>query len=331
MAAVTAVVAVGAIAAGAAVAKGMAEKSAAKKAAGAQSAAYDGVEFLDIDKLNDDALAADRKKFTEQFKLQKEGDPTVAAVREKGASNILDSLQDDPGANDLLKQLTQEGQTDSPKRQALIEQLFDSAQSELNAGATLPPEFQAELVRSGLESTGKAGTTGSGAAGVEARTLLGRAGIDLQAHRREQASNLLTQADQLKQNRAAILANTLGAVNNAKGAQQSFAINGYQIGAAGVPQAGLSGTDVANLNVANTNMKNQVTLGRGNVAANLALANGAATSGMIGGVASAATGVIGGVGGAAGGATAGSSAMKAYQTNPYAKSNLYGRGNYMVA
>jgi hypothetical protein len=172
----------------------------------------------------------------------------------------------------------------------------------LNAGATLPPEFQAELVRSGLESSGASGTTGSGAAGVQARTLLGSAGLELQAHRRSQATDLLSTADALKQNRASILANTLGVLENTKNQNQARSTAAYQIGAAGVPQAGLNGADVVNLNLQNLNLRNQRTLGVGNVDANYALAKGAANQQLIGGLTSAATGMIGGVGGAGGGA-----------------------------
>lgn len=298
---ITAAVAVGAVAAGAAVAKGMAAKSAAKSAANAQSAGYDALEYIDIDKMSDTALAGDRKRFENQFKLQKDIDPTVAGLREEGAKGMLEGLKDDGGANDLLRQLTEEGQTDSPKRTALINQLFDQAQGELDAGATLPPEFQAELVRSGLEKTGAAGTTGSGAAGVESRTLLGRAGLDLQAHRRDQAATLLSTADALKQRRAAILADTLGTSNSVKNQTQARQANAYSIGAAGVPQAGLAGADLVNLNLANLQQQNQATLGKAGVKSNLALANGAANQAIIGGVASGVTTAIGGVGGGGGG------------------------------
>lgn len=300
MAVITAAVAVGAVAAGAAVAKGMAAKSAAKKAASAQGAGYDALEYVDIDKMNDTALAGDKKRFENSLNLQKEVDPTVAGLREEGAKGMLEGLKDD-GANDLLKQLTEEGQTDSPKRAALINQLFDQAQTELDSGATLPPEFQQELVRSGLEKTGAAGTTGSGAAGVENRTLLGRAGLDLQAHRRDQAASLLSTADALKQRRAAILADTLGASNSAKNQTAARQANAYAIGAAGVPQAGLSGADLVNLNLTNLSQKNQATLGKAGVKSNLALANGAANQEIIGGVASGLTTAVGGVGGGGGG------------------------------
>lgn len=329
---VATVVAVGAVAAGAAVAKGIAAKNAAKKAAGAQNSAYDNVEFVDIDKLNSDALSADAKRFDEQFKLQEKTDPTVAGLRKEGASNLLQGLHDDANpngdANALLKQLTAEGASDSPKREALINQLFDSAQAELNAGATLPPEFQAELVRAGLEKSGAAGTTGSGAADASARTLLGSAGLNLQAQRRSQAEQLLSTADTLKQNRANILAGVLGTNENVLNSKAGRATNAYGIGAAGVPQAGLTGADVANLSVGNTNLKNQVTLGKGGVNANLALAKGAANQEIIGGIASGVTAAAGGIGGGFGGA-GGIMGAAGSQNNPRGY-QPYQRGTYLA-
>jgi hypothetical protein len=336
MAAITAAVAVGAIAAGAAVYSGMEAKGAAKDAARAQHAGYDAVQYVDIDKLNDKSLGADSKRFEEQFKLQEKFDPTVAGLRKGGAKGILDGLGDDADANALLQELTKEG-ADSPRRQALIDKLYDGAEAELNAGATLPPEFQQELVRAGLEKTGNAGTVGSGAAGVEARTILGRAGLDLQAHRRSEATKLLSTADVLKQNRAAILANTLGAVEATKNQRQGRFINAYQIGAAGVPQAGLTGADVANLDVANLNLKNQVVLGKAGVNANLAIAKGQANQQMIAGVASGLTTAVGGVGGGAGGGGGiismfgggGGMGSPGTQNNPYGYSQ-YGRGTFIA-
>jgi hypothetical protein len=334
MAAITAAVAVGAVAAGGAVASSMAAKSAAKKSARAMSAAYDNVEFIDINQVNNDALAADSKRFEEQFKLQEKFDPTVAALRKEGAGKLLEGLNEDAGANKLLQQLTQETAVDSPRRQAIVDKLFEQAEAELNAGATLPPEFQAELVRSGLETSGAAGVTGSGAAGVEARTLLGRAGIELQAHRQNQAANLLSTADSAKASRAAILANVLGTVENVKGQRQARQLNAYATGASGVPQAGLTGNDVANMALTNVDLKNQVTLGKGGVAANLALAKGAANQQMIGGITSAVTGVVGGMpmGGMGGGGIMNAgNGMRTPQTAPRSRGAYFEGYNFFDA
>lgn len=340
MAAITAAVAIGAVAVGAAAYEGEAKKGAAADAAKAQTDALNGVQYLDINKLNSDALAADSAKFQNQFALQEKYDPTVANLRTQGASGVLDGLKDNPDENSLLHQLAQAGTEDSPKRDAIINQLMDGAQTELNAGATLPPEFQQELVRSGLESTGAAGTTGSGAAGVQARTLLGSAGIALQQQRQTQATGLLSAADSLRQNRAAILSNALAGVEQANNAQQGRQINAFQIGAAGVPNAGLSGADVTNLALQNTQLHNQVTLGKGNVNANLALANGAANAQMAAGIAGGVTGAIGGVGGGGGGMISGlmgsgGGGMTTPQYNTYPSTNgfgytSYGRGSYLA-
>lgn len=298
------VVAAGVMVAGA-VGSAMAQRSAAKKAAKAQKDALDNVSGVNVKAVQKEALKADRERFENQFKLQEEVDPTLAAVREKGAGNLLANLQDDPQSNRILNQLAKEGAQDSPKRQALIDQLLAGAEEEIAQGASLPPEFQAELIRAGLEKSSGAGLSSDyrAAAGVGIRKLLGSAGMELQAFRRGQAANLLATADAAKQNRLNALSTTLGALEGAASGRTGRAVTGYGVGAAGVPQAGLSGADVANLAVTNTQIANEKAMGRGQIAANEAVARGQFISGLIGAgtsLAGAGIGAFGNAGGAAG-------------------------------
>lgn len=313
--------AIGAVAAAGAVGSAVAQRNAAKKAAQAQKNALDSVSGVDIDELKKEALKADREKFKNQFDLQEEFDPTVAAVREKSATNILASLQDDPGSNTILNQLKKEGSADSPKRQALINQLIDGAEAELAAGATLPPSFQAELVRAGLEQTGGAGLSADyrSASGAHTRKLLGTAGIELQAHRRAQAAQLLDTADMAKQNRLNALSGTLGALEGAASGRAGRNLAAYEAGTSGVPNAGLGGSDIADLSVTNTQMNNEKILGLGKVKSDQAMARGQFISGLIGAGTSLATAGIGAYGNIGAAGRAGSIANNSVTT--YAPGN----------
>jgi hypothetical protein len=147
-----------------------------------------------------------------------------------------------------------------PGMQEAKQRLVDAALAELDAGATLPPDVQAELVQAGLEQTGM--TTGAaspkGFGGQILRQILGTAGLALKKQRQETASGLLGQAQNLEQSRQQILGTlfpNLNAVqlNTLKG-KQSVLEQSNQM----VPEAGLGGTDIANLWLARVGATNQL-------------------------------------------------------------------------
>lgn len=264
---------VGGVALAAGAASSVAGAVGQRKAAKAAEKALASVEGVNIEAVSKAALQADREKFENQFKIQQEIDPTFGRLREQGAQNLLSQITQDSANLDALEtQLVDEALLTEPERQQrtnLVRELFSQAEADLQAGATLPPEFQAELVRSGLEAGGTSGTgaTGRGASGVGIRTLLGQAGLELKAARQNQAANLLNAADTIKNNRAAILSGVLTEVQNRDLADANVDITALGLGSQAVPQAGLSGTDIANLALTNTQIQNQKKIGLGNVKA----------------------------------------------------------------
>jgi hypothetical protein len=131
---------------------------------------------------------------------------------------------------------------------------------ELHAGATLPPDLQAEIVQTGLQKSGKV-TGGAGGSAVGRNlltTLVGNAGLQLQKERQERAAGLLSTAQNLEQSRASILGSlfpNLGAQQTSKlGAAQSAFAQANQA----VPEAGLGGSDVANIWLARVGATNQL-------------------------------------------------------------------------
>jgi len=246
------------------------QKAGAKRAARAMEDALKKIKTVNIGETVNLADERDTARFAKGFEVQKEFDPTTAAAREKASANMLAGLQDDPKANALLSALQDESLKDSPLRGQIIDQLFAGAKSDLEAGATLPPEFQAELVRAGLEKTGRAGVSPDmrGAAGVVQRNLLGQAGLNLRAFNRDQASKAVTLADQLKAQRASILGNAATLTENTTTGRLARAKGVFDT--TQPPAIGLKGSDVANISMQNTALQNWIEMQKGGITANLA-------------------------------------------------------------
>jgi hypothetical protein len=181
--------------------------------------------------------------------------------------------------------------------------LIKQANADLANGASLPPSFQAELVKAGLENAGTAGgnASSSGAAGTNIRQLLGLQGIQLQQSRANEAQNLMGTASNLQGARQATLTNLATLDDNLR--QQRFN-RGYaaaQLGSSSIPTIGLSGGDAVNMDIGNINQKNQVTLGMGGLDAQKALVNGQMWQSIIGSGSNAIGSILGGMGGGAAG------------------------------
>jgi hypothetical protein len=251
---------------------------------------------IDIGQTVNLADARDIARFKTQFEVQKQHDPLLAQARETGVKKLIEGLSD-PQADAVLRAMQTDALKDNPQREQIIDQLFDDAQKELAAGATLPPEFQQELVRAGLESTSGAGVGGDyrGAAGAPQRQLLGQAGLNLKAFRLQQAGQATTMADALKQHRQAILTNAAATGENIAGQRQVRALNAFEAGQSSVPAIGLSGHDVANLSEQNTAFENWRLWQAGNVKAGTAKTLGDLTGQQYKTIGDTASSVISGV------------------------------------
>jgi hypothetical protein len=138
--------------------------------------------------------------------------------------------------------------------------LIDAALKEISAGATLPPDVQAELVQTGLEKsgmvTGKAGAQGVG--GQLIRQLIGTAGINLQGERQKRATALAGAAQELEASRQSILQNIFPNLSAVQLNQLTGQQNVLNQSNSMVPQVGLSGSDIANLWMARVGATNQL-------------------------------------------------------------------------
>lgn len=307
----TAAIVVGAVVVAAGVTAAVAKKQAADKAAKAQKKAIAKqkailLKKLDPDTLNDLAEKADKRRAESRIALQKELDPELAELRQKGKEQLLAQAsvdEKDKQSTRLANQLFEETKEQDPRLEALKDSLITRAQEEIDAGANLPPTFQAELVRSGLTQGAQAGIgVGRDQVGGGTARLLGAAGIQLQQARQQQAVNLGNAAQNLQSARVNILSSVFPNLRNLEQQRQQNAAANFGLGDAALPESGLTGREIVNIEGARQKGISNLIGQRGAVSANQAMASGEFVGSIAGAVASGVTSYAGGMGGGAGGA-----------------------------
>lgn len=216
---------------------------------------------LDPSKIGDYATSQDAQRAKDRLALQGITDPELLKQRYASQKSITDQLEGlGKGVNDVSGVAAKEAIAGVPGMKQAQQQLIDAALKELSAGATLPPDVQNEIVQTGLERAGSTSGAASahGFGGQILRTMLGKAGIELQNQRQAKAAALTDAASTLESRRQQILGTlfpNLSSVqlNTLKGTQGVLAqSNGM------VPEAGLGGTDIANLWLARVGATNQL-------------------------------------------------------------------------
>jgi hypothetical protein len=236
---------------------------------------------------------ADRQRAMSMLALQGKIDPALLAARYQASSNILGALQQPGGAaEDLASQLISEIQQPSAGLEAVKTALIDRALDQMAAGATLPPDVQAEIIKAGLEKTTASGVgaSRSGLAGETAKKILGQAGIALQQQRENQAMNLTKTADELATRRAQLLASVFPQLKNLQTQNLQNALTSLTTSNALVPESGMSGGDLLNLLKARVGAEQSLTAQEGAARADLAKGLGSVWSGALGGIGQAVAG-----------------------------------------
>lgn len=244
------------IAAGGALIGGVAQylqgnKAAATQAKAAQRAKELAWTNLDPAVVNAQAQQADIERATQRLALQASIYPALAQLRHDSQGKLLEQAsQVGQGTPQQLADLAAENAiAGNDQTTALKQRLIDAALQELNAGATLPPDVQAEFVKAGLERsgmvTGRPNTTGVG--GVIAREVLGSGALALKQQRQEQAQKLIQTASGLDTQRQQILATLFPSINNMKLADLNATAGALGTANGLTPEAGLSGNDIAKL------------------------------------------------------------------------------------
>lgn len=297
------------VAAAGAAAAAAAKKRASDKAASAQKKGIEQQKTilknrLSPEVLNDLAQRADAERARSRLALQQEIDPELAQLRQRGKEQLLAQAnipEESKQSTQLANRLFEETQTQDPRLEALRDSILSRAQEEINAGATLPPEFQGELVRAGLQQGSGAGISlDQRSVGGGVARALGLAGIQLQQQRQQEATRLANEAQRISEARVNMLSTVFPKLRDLETIRRQEAAQAFGIGKATLPESGLSGQDQVNIEIAKNrglaNLANQ----RAAVSAQQAIAQGQFTSELIG----AGTSLVGGAAGAIGGAGA---------------------------
>lgn len=253
-----------AIAAGGAAYSANAKSKSRQDAIDKQVNAVKKLKEIDIEKSKQLVSDQDKAQYTDSLKFWREQNPEIAAAYDASVKNLQAEAEGGVGtitdkANNVLNTLYGE----MIPKDARIEQarslLVESAIEDLKMGATLGPEFQAELVRSGLEEAGQTGVGLDRSGPVTSRlgTKLGSAGIELETLRQQRASQALGTADALTASRANILGNLLQNVEGAREVNRNTALASVGLGQATQVPVGLSGREVLNLDLSNLALKNK--------------------------------------------------------------------------
>lgn len=293
------------IGAGGAIASSQISANAIQNATNAQIDALNKQKQWVFDQLNPgtvnaQALNADAVRARNRLALQGLIDPALLQQRYASEADIAKRAGElgSGDAADVSSAAAQEALANDPKLKLAKQKLIDAALGQLDAGATLPPDVQAELVKAGLEQSGM--TTGhasaKGVGGTILRTIIGSAGIQLQQQRQKQAADLVTTASNLEAQRQNILQSLfpkLAQVQLANlGAQQSV----LQQADSMVPQAGLGGSDIANIWLARVGATNQLTQSAANAASNAQMQLGQVYGNLAGQLGASAGGIVKGIG-----------------------------------
>lgn len=249
------------------IAGGAMNASAIRSATNAQIAALQQAQQfvyneLDPTVIGGYALGADAERAKNRLALQAQIDPALSQLRFDASGNLLrqtnaigTGIQEQVGQQAAIEALNNGASTND-----LRDRLIDAAKQELDAGATLPPDLQAELVQTGLEKAGMVSGAASpkGFGGTLVRKELGKAAITLQQQRQQQAAALAGTASSLEGQRQAILGSLFPSLNNMQ--LSNLAATNAALGTANqmVPEAGLGGNDIANIWLARVGATNQL-------------------------------------------------------------------------
>lgn len=318
-------VAIGAAATAAAGAYAAVEtKKASDKASSAQKKAVTSqaklLKKLDPDVLNSLAQRIDKERAVNRLAFQKEIDPELAQLRELSKKQLLEGAMQDPSTKQsqkLADSLYNETKDEDPRMVALKNSLIDNAEQELAAGATLPPEFQAELVRAGLNTGAQSGVGFSrDTVGPGVSRLIGEAGIQLKAARQDQAMQLTGAAQELTNARVNILASVFPKLRDLETQKRNEEIANLSLAESLLPEVGLNGQDAVNAQIAKVKGQSALAQRRADIKGAQAMATAQFRGEMAGaaaGLVSSAAGAYGSYAGAA--SSAGSTSGISTATN----------------
>lgn len=232
------------------------------------------------------ATMADAMRAKQRLALQANVDPALAQIRTNAQNQLLaQSGEIGQGVEQQLAKIAAANALESNQQTTdLKTRLIDSALAELDAGASLPADVQAELVKAGLERSGmvSGNTNPTGVGGTIARQVLGSGALALKQQRLANVQNLTGTAANLETQRQQILASLFPSLNAMKLQNIQATAGVLNQSNAMVPEAGLGGTDIANIWLARTGAVNQLNQSAADIASRNTGAQGQIWSNAVG-------------------------------------------------
>jgi len=231
--------------------------------------------------INEQATSADIENAKNKLALQSQIDPSLLAARYTGENQYAQQVGQigQAPADVVAQQATNEALDQGATGVAaqMKQKLIDAAMQEMNAGATLPPDVQAELVKAGLERTGM--VTGSarstpGIGGNIVRSMIGERALALKAQRQQQAVGLTGAAQNLETSRNSLLQSLFPGLSQLQAQNQALSSGAVKTSEATMPEAGLTGQSIANIWLARVGATNQLAQSQADAASKAAMAQG---------------------------------------------------------
>ena len=315
---------------GAGIGQAVAGRKGERDAINAQKDAINQLEAITRKQANDIASSGDIAFYEQSMAEFRKRNPGLATARDATEATLKDLAVNDPLAETraLLDQRIKEAQNTDPNAAAARSELLRQTRRNLELGASLPPEYQAELVRAGLEQ-GRVTGAGGNRLGPATQLLgnkIGAAGLELEQQRQQAAATALQLDDALTRGRQAILGDLVSQSATVPAAQVAMAERLRGIAGSEIPSVGLSGTDLLGIEQERIDLENRKKLALGNLDAQNQLSQAKRTSGIIGSVSS---GLSGGMGAMSAGGSGGGGGLMSIFGNLFQKNNgPQGRTDY---
>lgn len=278
--------------------------NAAKHALDAQKDAIRKLQYIDVGLYKKEALQADRENYANKLETLRRKDPALYKLRGEAINTLLDAIhgteQDDIARNKLFDESI--SQAEDPIYKAIEQDLLARAQEKLQLGSKLSPDFQAEMVRTGLEQSGRvgSGTNRTSALSTLLGNKLGTAGLELENLRENQAKSAITTAAGLRQNRLSILSGLVPAMQTSTANKANLGIQGLGAASSTNPGGGFNANDMIGAMEANRSQGNAAKLAIGQLRGQGHLAEGEMWSSILSSGTNFLGSLVGGMGGAGG-------------------------------
>jgi hypothetical protein len=234
-------------------------------------------EDYNLDRVSSLVQQYDKGYLDRKIELQKQYEPELYAAGQKARADLLAQASQPTSALEstrTAKKLFAENIDQDPALKKLKDTVVQRANDLLSLGGSLPPEYQAELVRAGVGQAAQAGIKPqSSSVGGVISNVLGSAGEKLRQARTVEAAGLANVAQQMTESRAKILGSIFPSIQASEQANIGRTTNLLGITNALMPNSatGLTGREAVNLDFAGREAQRNIGMSLHNLKAQYSL------------------------------------------------------------